>query len=188
MRQAACVVVRDPGSVNAELNALLTRLAEGDRSAFAPAFRELWPHVMRLCTSMLKNEADAADAAQQAMERILVRAAEYDSRRPALPWALAIATWECRTLLRRRTRRREVAESAASAELAGADPEQQLAEEQLATAVRATLGRLSELDRETLIATFWELEPPVSGMTLRKRRERALQRIRRLWKRLYGLD
>src|SRR5262245_44694217 len=90
VRQAACVVVREPGSPNAELTALLTRLAEGDRSAFAPAFRELWPHVTRLCTSMLKNEADAADAAQQAMERILIRAADYDPGRPVLPWALAI--------------------------------------------------------------------------------------------------
>ncbi|HKU41742.1 MAG TPA: sigma-70 family RNA polymerase sigma factor [Polyangiales bacterium] len=188
MRQAACVVVSQPGSPNAELKALLTRLAEGDRSAFAPAFGELWPHVMRLCTSMLKNEADAADAAQQAMERILVRAAEYDPRRPALPWALAIASWECRTLLRKRTRRREVTETAVGDQVAASNPEQQLEEQELARAVHAAMGELSELDRETLLATFWEQDPAVSGMTLRKRRERALQRLRTLWKRLYGLD
>ena len=188
MRQAACVVVTESGSPNAELNALLTRLADGDRSAFAPAFRELWPRVMRLCMSMLKNEADAADAAQQAMERILVRAADYDPRRPALPWALGIASWECRTLLRKRTRRREVADPAVREKAAGSDPEQQLKDQEIARAVHAAMGELSELDRETLLATFWEQDAPVSGMTLRKRRERALQRLRTLWKRLYGLD
>ena len=188
MRQAAGVVVRHSGSPNAELNALLTRLAEGDRSAFAPAFRELWPHVMRLCTSMLKNEADAADAAQQAMERILVRAGDYDPARPALPWALAIASWECRTLQRKRTRRREVANSAVREEAITSDPEQQLEEQELARAVHAAIGELSDLDRQTLLATFWEQDAEVSGVTMRKRRERALARLRTLWKRLYGLD
>ena len=182
------MVVRHPGTPNAELNALLTRLAEGDRSAFAPAFRELWPHVMRLCTSMLKSEADAADAAQQAMERILVRAGDYDTARPALPWALAIASWECRTLQRKRTRRREVADSAVREQATTADPEQQLEEQELARAVHAAIGELSDLDRETLLATFWEQDPQASGVTVRKRRERALARLRTLWKRLYGLD
>lgn len=137
---------------------------------------------------MLKNEAEAADAAQQAMERILVRAGDYDPARPALPWALAIASWECRTLQRKRTRRREVADAALRDEATTSDPEQQLEEQELARAVHAAIGELSDLDRETLLATFWEQDAQVSGATVRKRRERALARLRTLWKRLYGLD
>src|SRR5882724_4621974 len=95
------------------LDALVAQLAEGDRSAFTPAFQLLWTPTLRLCTRLLKNGADAADAAQQAMQKILERAAEYDPERPALPWALAIAGWECRTILRKRSRRREVAEDLA---------------------------------------------------------------------------
>lgn len=106
------------------LDALIAGLAEGDRSAFSPVFEHLWPPMLRLCASILKNDADAADAAQQAMEKILVRASDYDPTRPAMPWALAIASWECGTILRKRSRRREARERAAP-ELAsvGADEE-----------------------------------------------------------------
>src|SRR5882724_656779 len=55
------------------LDALVAKLAEGDRSAFTPAFQLLWTPTLRLCTRLLKNGADAADAAQQAMQKILER-------------------------------------------------------------------------------------------------------------------
>ena len=81
----------------------MARLADGDRSAFTPVFRLLWPPTLRMCMSMMKNDADAKDAAQQSMEKILSRASSYDPTRPAMPWALAIAAWEC---VRRQTSRR----------------------------------------------------------------------------------
>lgn len=137
---------------------------------------------------MLGNEADAADAAQQAMERVLVRAAEYDHARAALPWALGIASWECRTLMRKRTRRGEVAHSAQPEPATASNPEEALEEQELAQALRTTLGELSESDRAALLLTFGEQKNLVTGTTLRKRRERALLRLRTAWKRLYGLD
>jgi RNA polymerase sigma-70 factor (ECF subfamily) len=106
-------IVRMSSDVTSDLDTPIARLAEGDRSAFTPAFRLLWPRMRDLCRSLLKNEADAADAAQQALEKVLTRSAEYDRSRPALPWALAIAAWECRTLLRKRSRRRELPEDLA---------------------------------------------------------------------------
>lgn len=48
------------------------------------------------------------------------------------------------------------------------------------------LGNLSALDRETLTATFWEEAATTSGATLRKRRERALDRLRESFRKLYG--
>jgi RNA polymerase sigma-70 factor, ECF subfamily len=101
------VVTSDPA---ADLESLLYRLAEGERAVFTELFQRLWPQVLRLCQSLLHNEADAADAAQQALEKVLTRCSEYDRSRPALPWALGIAAWECRTLLRKRSRRRELPE------------------------------------------------------------------------------
>jgi RNA polymerase sigma-70 factor (ECF subfamily) len=170
----------------AQLDALLVRLADGDRAAFTEVFRLLWPAVLRLCGSLLKNDADAADAAQQALEKVLTRCGDYDRERPALPWALAIAAWECKTFARKRTRRREIPEEQAP-EL-GTGSEEDLAQRELVAAALEALGELSAPDREALVATFWEEATIVTGATLRKRRERALKRLRDTFKRLYGLD
>jgi RNA polymerase sigma-70 factor (ECF subfamily) len=136
---------------------------------------------------MLKNDADAADAAQQALERVLVRASEYDRSRPGLPWALAIAAWECRTIARKKTRRREQV-SDQLPEVAVEGSEDELARRELGQAALDAMGELSAEDRETLMATFWEETASVSGATFRKRRERALKRLRDVFRRLYGFD
>lgn len=169
------------------LDALMARLAEGDRSAFAGVFERLWPRTLRLCATLLRSEADGADAAQQAMAKILERAATYDRSRPAMPWALAIASWECRTILRRRDRRREVAESEAPERFAG-EPEDDYLQRQLVEAALVAMGTLSDFDKETLMATFWEEAASSTGATLRKRRERAIARLRAAFRRLYGID
>jgi RNA polymerase sigma-70 factor (ECF subfamily) len=173
--------------VDNALDSLISRLADGDRAAFTAAFKILWPPTLRLCTSMLKNDADAADAAQQAMESILARSSEYDRARPAMPWALGIAAWQCRTLARKRSRRREEPEEMVS-EHPLAAAEELLIERDLARAAFAALGQLSELDRETLLSTFLDEGGVGSGPTLRKRKERAVDRLRTMFKRLYGID
>ena len=170
-----------------EIEALLTRLADGDRSVFSLVFKRLWVPMHRFCLSMLKHEADAADAAQQAMAKIFERASDYDPKRPAMPWALAIAAWECRTLQRKRFRRREAPEEA-GAEQADNRSEEDLIRRDLTQAALAAMSELPETDRETLLATFLDEATTVSGATLRKRRERALDRLRASFRRLYGLD
>jgi len=169
-----------------DLNALMARLGDGDRSVFASVFRLLWSPTLRLCMSMLKNEADAKDAAQQGMEKILARASDYDPKRPALPWALAISAWECRTILRKRNRRRETPEELADEPMTAASEDDML-RRNLTQAALDAMGQLSDSDRETLVATFWDEAASSSGATFRKRRERALQRLRDAFKRMYGI-
>jgi len=169
-----------------ELDALMARLAEGDRSVFDEVFRRLWPPTLRLCVSLMRHDADGADAAQLAMVKILERAADYDRARPALPWALAIAAWECRTLRRWRQRRHETPVDEAE-RIEGSGGEQELVNHDLTRAALASLGELSELDRDTLLSTFWDEGGASSGATLRKRRERALGRLRSTFRRLYGI-
>jgi RNA polymerase sigma-70 factor (ECF subfamily) len=169
-----------------DLDELIVRLAEGDRSAFAPAFELLWPRVHALCLSFLKHAEDAEDAAQQAMEKILTRAAHYDRTRPALPWALAIAVWECRTIARRTERRREVGDEALSDVPAGVATDEALLRRELGDAAFGALQELSETDRATLIATYWEEAKGNASPALRKRRQRALERLRTAFRRLYG--
>ena len=171
----------------ATLETLLARLADGDRSAFTRVFERLWPPTLRLCSSLLKNEADAWDAAQLAMEKIFVRALDYDPNRPALPWALAIAAWECKTLLRKRLRRREVPAAAVLDRMPG-EPEQDQVHRDLVRAALDAMDQLSPADRETLMATFFDETAGVSGAALRKRRQRALDRLKTTFRKLYGLD
>lgn len=133
---------------------------------------------------MLKNDADAADAAQQGMEKVLRRASEYDRNRAALPWALAIMAWECRTIVRQRSRRREVAEEHAPDPSVSALDTTFEQREVLGAALQV-LGQLSETDRDTLLATF--NDEAEAGATFRKRRERAVKRLRVAFRNLYGL-
>jgi len=183
-----------------DLDSLMTRLAEGDRAVFRALYERLREPIQRLCQKMLGPTADASDAFQEAMQKIFERApVDYDRRRPALPWALALAGWECRTLRRRRQRRREdagpardalgsdIADRAAEVPSPMQDAEAHLAARELEEAVVAVLGTLPPADRETLQATFWD-EVGAQGSTFRKRRERALARLRAAWRRTYGLS
>jgi RNA polymerase sigma-70 factor (ECF subfamily) len=170
-----------------ELDGLMARLADGERAVFGAVFQRLWGPIFGLSKALLRNEADAADAAQEAMKKILERVSGYDRQRPALPWALAIAGWECRTLAKKRSRRREVLHTEASAGFS-ASPEETYLEKDLEAAAVTALGALSAADKEALRATYWEESASVSGATLRKRRERALTRLRTAFRRLYGLD
>jgi len=135
---------------------------------------------------MLNNEADAKDAAQQSMEKILSRASSYDPSRPAMPWALAIAAWECRTLRQKRRRRRETPEELVK-EATTAGGEDEIARRDLIHAALDALGHLSDSDKETLMATFWEESASTTGATFRKRRERAIVRLRDAFRRIYGI-
>ena len=169
------------------LDGMLARLADGDRGVSAELFRALWPAVRRLAGAMLGNDADADDAAQDAMVTIFARVADYDRRRPGLPWALAVAAWSCRTVRKRRLRRREDGLAAAPVAVTGERPDEDAEQRDLVAAAMVALSSLSEVDRETLVATYWEEQASATGATLRKRRERALDRLRGLFRRMYGL-
>jgi RNA polymerase sigma-70 factor (ECF subfamily) len=169
-----------------DLDTLVARLADGDRAVFSDVFQRLWAPALRLCRSLLKNDADASDAAQQALEKIFTRASDYDRSRPALPWALAIAAWECRTIVRKRSRRRESRDEGELQMMVAGGEEDFMQRELIRVALEA-MGHLSETDREALVATFWEEAASVHGATLRKRRERALARLRFSFKKLYGI-
>src|SRR5262245_57886815 len=89
-----------------ELQTQMERLADGDRSAFHPVFTLLRPLLHRFAARHLRPE-DAEDAAQDVLVKIFSRASEFDPARSALAWALGIASYEIRTIRKRRMRRRE---------------------------------------------------------------------------------
>ena len=176
------------GDASLDLDTLMARLAQGERAAFEPMFRILWPVVRDFCISFLKSEPEGEDAAQQAMTKILARASDYEPHRPALPWALAIAAWESRTERQRRTRRREDSDERAYAAASPEAPEDDLVERDLVRAASSAMGELSASDQDVLLATFLEEAADVTGATLRKRRERAVKRLRLAFWRIYRVD
>ena len=175
-----------------ELNDLMLRLADGDRSAFDAVFTILHPIVLRSCLRWLGNSTEAEDATQAALLKVFLEAPGFDPQRDALGWALAIAGFECRSLRQSRRRRREesaVPEDIATASVDGRTPEQNAAEAQIKAHLENAMEELAPLDRETVMTILGQADrPAVAPATFRKRAERAFRRIQRIWRARYGLD
>ena len=84
----------------------LTALARGERAAFDPLFRRLWPLLRGFARRLLSAE-EADDVAQEALLRIFRRASKFDPGRDALAWVLGIVAWQVRTHRTKTLRRRE---------------------------------------------------------------------------------
>jgi RNA polymerase sigma-70 factor (ECF subfamily) len=91
-----------------QLDRWMAAAADGDRAAIAPLFHALWPILVGYATRLLGDRSAAEDCAQDALVQLFGQLERYDRARDALTWALALATWRCRTDRRRRTRRREL--------------------------------------------------------------------------------
>ncbi len=167
----------------------LTRLADGDRAAFHPVFVALLP-LLRGFASRALPHAEADDAAQEALVKVFLRAAEFDARRDALSWVLGIAAYEIKTARRRRQRRREAGvdpAGLASRADPSPNPEAETIARDLDAAVEATLRELGPTDAATLRAFADGARPDdVPPATFRKRVERGLARLRDRWRASHG--
>lgn len=167
-----------------ELQRCLARLADGDRGAFRPVFELAWPPVRALAARLLPHAADADDAAQLAFLKVFERCSQYDADRDALAWIVGIVSYECMTIRRKHSRRRELTGESVGA-LADGTPtaEEKAVTDELEASALAVLGELGPLDRETLRTAFWgDRERGAKPATFRKRLERALGRLRAAWR------
>jgi RNA polymerase sigma factor (sigma-70 family) len=168
------------------LNAMMVRLADGDRTAFDGAYALLWPALLGFCKRTLAP-ADAEDAAQLALLKVFDRASTFQRDKDALTWAITIAAWEVRTTRKRHLRARSTSIEPDDQVSPTADPERAALEHELVEAARDVLGALPDDDRATLSATFDEEKPDgVSAAAFRKRRERAMSRLKEAWRRIHG--
>jgi RNA polymerase sigma-70 factor, ECF subfamily len=165
----------------------MLRLADGERSAMNVLVNDLWPVVLTFAERGLRHEQDAEDVAQEVFLRICSRISDFDPRRDGLSWAFGIASYEIMTQRRRRNRRKELSvarELDAHVDLSDSQEEVAIRSE-LVEAMAQAVGELSDEDKRTLgldVATAADLP----AATLRKRRQRALDRLRLAWRRLYG--
>jgi len=163
----------------------MSAAADGDRAAIDPLFHALWPTLVAYAARFVGDRALAEDVAQESAVKLFAQLDRYDRERDALTWALAIATWECRTARRKVQRRGEHAlELDASYDGAAA-----LEERELVRAAVATLEALAAHDREVIAAALLdddELRRVLAPATFRKRLERALGRLRTSWRSRHG--
>jgi RNA polymerase sigma-70 factor (ECF subfamily) len=165
----------------------MVRLSDGDRSAFPVLVDDLWPVILAFARRGVGHQQDAEDIAQEVFVRICSRIADFDRARDGVAWALGIAAYEILTVRRRQQRRREqgglfldhYANDAAT-------PEDSLIRQELAAAVTHAIGQLSNADRVSLGLVAEPAAVIVEGPTLRKRRQRALDRLRAVWRNLHG--
>lgn len=166
----------------------LTRLADGDRSAFTVLMTELWPVVLAFVRKTVREAADGEDVAQEVFVKVASRIADYDRSRDGLTWVYAIAAFEIRTHLRRVQRRREAPPLAEDAE--PADPTSAqidlMIDEEISRMLAGALSELTDAERALLGVGEGSVEPVPAGATIRKRRQRALGKLRTVWSKLYG--
>lgn len=160
----------------------LAALARGERAAFDPLFRKLWPLLRGFARRFLSAE-EADDVAQEALLRIFRRASEFDPGRDGLAWVLGVVAWQVRThRTKARRRREEPADAVPERETSAPSPEEEAAAAELAAALERALGELSPDDAATLLAYARGERPDLPGATFRKRVERALSRLRARWR------
>jgi RNA polymerase sigma-70 factor (ECF subfamily) len=136
-----------------------------------------------LATRSLVQRADAEDVAQRAILKVFDRIVDLDRARDGVAWAMTITAFEVLTMRKRRIRRREEAgdhDREDERPLAS----EELIEHELATHVRTLIGDMSDRDREALDAMLSGRTP--RGETERKRRFRAIERLRAAWRKAHG--
>jgi RNA polymerase sigma-70 factor, ECF subfamily len=165
----------------------MVRLAPGDRSAFDVLLDELWPVIQSFAKRSVGDTADAEDIAQEVFLKICSRIADFDRGRDGLSWAFGIGSYEVLTHRQRARRRREVHDETAlerpthdatSADMA-------LEKREFALAFEQAVGALTEDDR-LLLGVARQVSIGPSSPALRKRKQRALERLRGIWRSIYG--
>ena len=168
------------------LNDAMARLADGDRSAFTPVFEILWPLLSSFARRVLGDAAAGEDVAQHALVVVFAQASRFDPSRDAAAWAVAIAANECRNARRRGARWFALPADANARPDPRCGPEAEAIERDLLREASSLLGQLKTEDIIALQAAWHEEHVDVPKATLRKRVQRASERLRTLWRSRHG--
>lgn len=122
------------------------------------------------------------------MTKIFLQASDFDANFDVRGWALSIAAYECRTARKRWHRLREQPLETVVGTERGPSPEDAAIARDLEMAARELLDELRPSDAETLRGAMSGQRPAIEGATFRKRMQRALERLRALWRTRHGWD
>jgi RNA polymerase sigma-70 factor (ECF subfamily) len=158
----------------ADLDALLARLANGDRTAFDPLYAALRPRAERLAHMKLGDMA--SDVAQSALLKVFARASEFEPGRPCLPWFYGIVANEIQAAWRRSAR----LVPSDGIEIAGDDnPEKEMIRREVLRALDLAIERADESDAIAAMLGRAPM-PAIPTATFRKRVSRAYAKLRLL--------
>jgi RNA polymerase sigma-70 factor (ECF subfamily) len=133
---------------------LIALTAGGDTAAYAQLVRRLLPRVLAVCRRMLPSEAQAEEAAQEALLRLWTHAASYEPEKAKLTtWLTRITANICLDKLRKRN------EEAWPENFDVALPpsqEREFMDGQVAAKVNAALQTLPERQRLALVLCHYE--------------------------------
>jgi RNA polymerase sigma-70 factor (ECF subfamily) len=166
------------------LNAALIRLKRGDRTAAEEVFGLAWPLVRSFCARWLPGSPNAEDVAQQALVKLFEQVLNFDESRDAAGWLLELAVWECKSERARVRRRPMEGEDGAAVAAAAQGPEAEVERAELQAALGEVLSGLSPADQAELARLL--ADEAAGDPAARKRRQRALERLKSLWRTLHG--
>lgn len=164
---------------------MMTKLGQGDRSAFDYVYQHAWGPCLSLARSFLSTEEDAKDAAQAAFLKVFSRAHQYDARKDALTWFFTLVVFECKTLHKRKLRRKEVDSEIEYLADEGWELERKVIEKKMRLHARELIKDLTPLDQKVIFQVIND-ENQDKGTLFRKRLERALKRFKQAWEQKYG--
>lgn len=140
---------------NAELAALLSRMADGDRTAFADLYKALETPVYRFIASKMNDPHESADILHDVFMDVWRSAARFEGRSTVKTWVFGIAYRKTMDHFRR-TSRTDLTDEIAETVDDSPDAEACLLAAQNAAHVRHCLGTLKPAQRSAIEMAFYE--------------------------------
>ena len=135
--------------------ALIGRIAGGDKVAMQVLFARHHVRVYRFVLRLVRNETTAEDLISEVFLDVWRQAAKFESRSAVSTWLLAIARFKALSSLRKRSEEELDDETAAAIEDTGDDPEVAVQKKDKSEALRKCLIQLSPDHREIIDLVYY---------------------------------
>ncbi|HEX3441355.1 MAG TPA: sigma-70 family RNA polymerase sigma factor [Pseudolabrys sp.] len=135
--------------------ALIARIAGGDRLAMQVLFARHHVRMYRFVLRLVRNEATAEDLISDVFLDVWRQAGKFEGRSAVSTWMLSIARFKALSALRRRPEQELDDETAQAIEDHADDPEVALAKKDKGSVLRQCLTRLSEEHREIVDLVYY---------------------------------
>lgn len=135
--------------------ALIARIADGDRLAMQVLFARHHVRVYRFVLRLVRNEATAEDLISEVFLEIWRQAGKFEGRSAVTTWMLGIARFKALSALRRRQEEELDDETAERIEDHADDPETALSKKDKGAVLRECLTKLSAEHREVIDLVYY---------------------------------
>jgi len=159
----------------------MMRLKEGDRSAIQEVYSLVWKPVCSFVSRWVSDSSAVEDIAQQSLIKLYEQAPNYNPEKNPWAWLMTIAYWEIKSEIRNAHRKgkwqaHSFVDHHSSPQ---ANPELSFLEREYKQSVEHAIQHLSAKEREAILQSL--KKTPLSS-TQRKRKERALAKLRKFIK------